>query len=98
MALVYCAQRGWTMGVLLVCGVVLPPEQQIKIVKEWIEQHPRKTRQSVFLEQYPNAKVEGDGVPCVYPCQIEHDMDNVMYCNTQSCVDCRRKFWMQEVE
>lgn len=27
------------------------PEQQIEIVEKWSNEHPRKTRQSVFLEQ-----------------------------------------------
>ena len=35
-------------------------EKVIAIVELWSKEHPRKTRQSVFLEQYPNAKtVEG---------------------------------------
>lgn len=29
------------------------PEQQVNTVKVWAEQHPAKTRQDVFLEQYP---------------------------------------------
>lgn len=32
------------------------PEQQIEIVDKWSKEHPRKTRQSVFLEQYPVRK------------------------------------------
>lgn len=75
------------------------PEQQIRIVEEWSAAHPRKTRQSVFLEQYPNAKVVGDtDIPWVYPCQIDHSMENVTRCNSLSCSDCRREFWAQEVE
>ena len=72
---------------------------QVAIVEEWSAAHPRKTRQSVFLEQYPNASVVGDtGTPCVYPCYIEQGMKDVNYCKSLSCYDCRREFWMQEVE
>lgn len=76
------------------------PEQQIRIVEEWSAAHPRKTRQSVFLEQYPNARIDdGTGVPAVYPCSIEKDMmEDVKPCNSLSCLDCRREFWTQEVE
>lgn len=76
----------------------VPPEDVVKEVEEWSTAHPRQTRQTVFLRQYPNAKVDGNGVPCVYPCEIEHGMENVVDCNTQSCIDCRQIFWMQEVE
>lgn len=73
--------------------------QIVKNTEEWAAAHPRKTRKSVFLEQYPNAKVVADtDIPCVYPCDIEQGMEDVNYCESLSCYDCRREFWMQEVE
>lgn len=74
------------------------PEQQINLVKEWAAAHPRKTRQSVFLELYPNARVTADGIVDIWPCDVAKNMQNVIYCNSLSCIDCRREFWMQEVE
>ena len=73
-------------------------EDVVKEVEEWSAAHPCKTRQSVFLEQWPNAKVFVDGVldfcpqelDSRYPCQST-DVD-------MCCQSCRRKFWMQEVE
>lgn len=77
----------------------IPAEDVVKEVEEWSAAHPRKTRQSVFLEQYPNAKIADDtGMPSVYPCVIEKGMKSVKYCNSLSCTDCRREFWGQEVE
>lgn len=73
------------------------PEQQINLVKEWAAEHPRKTRQSVFLEHWPNAKVDDTGVLCVYPCDVGHDHPNCTHCKGIYCSDCRRKFWMKEV-
>lgn len=74
-------------------------EEIVREVKEWAAAHPRKTRHSVFLEQYPGAKIDSiTGVPIVYPCQIEQGIENVTHCNSLSCSDCRREFWMQEVE
>ena len=32
-------------------------EKVVSIVEKWSSEHPRKTRQSVFLEQWPNAQV-----------------------------------------
>lgn len=86
------------------CPINLPspyytPEERVKIVEEWAKSHPRKTRQSVFMEQWPNAKVVYDeGVLALYPCVVEKKMQNVRYCNSLSCADCRREFWTQEVE
>lgn len=77
------------------------PEQQINIVKEWADKHPRKTRQSVFLEQYPEARLDADGVLVVCPASIvqSHRMnDGVCRDYHTKCVNCRREFWLQEVE
>ena len=71
----------------------------VKNTEEWSAAHPRKTRQDVFLEQWPNAKIIPDtNTLDVYPCVIEPTMQNTGRCVNQSCVDCRREFWSQEVE
>lgn len=71
----------------------------VRIVEEWSAAHPRNTRQSVFLEQYPNAKVvDGIGIVYVWPCEIERGMEDVKHCNSLSCDECRREFWSQEVK
>lgn len=81
------------------CGGLrdLDVERVVGAVEEWSVAHPRKTRQSVFLEQYPNAKVNDKGTIEIWPCNVEKNMQNVIYCNSLSCADCRREFWMQEV-
>ena len=74
------------------------PEEQADIVETWSTAHPRKTRQSVFLEQHPNAKLNAKGIVDIWPCEVEKNMQNVTYCNSLSCEDCRREFWTQEAE
>ena len=74
------------------------PEQQIEIVEKWSKEHPHKTRQSVFLKQYPNARVNAKGTVDIWPCAVEKNMQNVRHCNSLFCADCRREFWMKEVE
>lgn len=72
-------------------------EKAIPIVEKWSAEHPRKTRQSIFLEQFPYAKCF-NGILIICPemldtsfsCPIEAD-DNI------NCNDCCRKFWEQEV-
>lgn len=77
------------------------PYQQINTVKVWAEQHPRKTRQSVFLEQYPEAMIDADGVLSVCPAPIvqSHRLDGGG-CRDyhKKCEVCRSEFWLQEVE
>ena len=73
-------------------------EKIVELVDEWSVAHPPKTRQSVFLEQYPNARVGAKGIVDIWPCKVEKNMQNVTYCNSLSCEDCRREFWVQEVE
>ena len=76
-------------------------EDVVKEVEEWSAAHPRKTRQSVFLEQYPEARIGDDGVLQINPCSISASHRNARgNCVNmrRECPDCRREFWMQEVE
>ena len=76
-------------------------DRSVAIVEQWSKEHPRKTRQSVFLEQYPEADIDGYGVITICPAKLfkAHRSGN-RRCNNQEklCIDCRREFWMQEVE
>lgn len=71
---------------------------QIAIVEEWSAAHPRKIRQDVFLEQWPNAKCVGN-ILTICPQLVNMRFSCSAYSNVDiGCPDCRRKFWMQEVE
>ena len=77
------------------------PEEQNEFMEAWSTAHPRKTRQSVFLEQYPEASIDADGVLYVCPAPIfhSHRLEGGGCRNVhKKCIDCRREFWMQEVE
>lgn len=77
-------------------------EKIVNGVEQWLNEHPRKTRQSVFLEQWPDAIISDDGLPEVGPCQLRAGLirgDSVDDCENRGlCTECRREFWMQEVE
>ena len=71
----------------------------VAMVEEWSAAHPRKTRQSVFLEQYPEAEIDKCGCLMLCPKRISADCRNRYgNCTNRVCPDCRREFWMQEVE
>lgn len=79
----------------------LDAADQVAIVEKWSAAHPRKTRQSVFLEQYPETIIDERGILYVCPMYISADhRDKNGECGDQDqmCIDCRSKFWMQEVE
>lgn len=72
---------------------------QITMVEEWSAAHPRKTRQSVFLEQWPEAEIDESGCLMLCPLTVSAERRNRHgECTTLVCSSCRRKFWMQEVE
>lgn len=75
-------------------------EDVVAEVEQWSVAHPRKTRQSVFLEQWPEARIDKAGILEIFPCAVSTALRNKRECCTSdfSCSDCRREFWMQEVE
>lgn len=83
------------------CMEGMDPQKCIFVVEQWAAEHPAKTRQSVFLEQYPEARIGDDGVLQIYPCLISASHRNARgNCVTmrRECPDCRREFWLAEVE
>ena len=76
------------------------PVIAVKVVENWSAAHPRKTRQSVFLDNYPCARIDSQSV--LYACPADAYGNNVCPKNKNGapiiCYDCRREFWMQEVE
>lgn len=76
-------------------------EDVVKEVEEWSAAHPRKTRQSVFLEQYPESFVDESGVLRLCPRYISEELrnsDGMCKEPGKHCVDCCNEFWMKEVE
>ena len=83
-------------------GSTLDATAQVAIVEEWSAAHPRKNRQSVFLEQYPEAAALDEyGVLRICPMGISaahRGNDGLCKNPERPCMDCRHEFWMQEVE
>lgn len=75
------------------------PEDVVSEVEEWAKKNSVKTRQSVFLEHYPNVRLV-DGVVDIAPCQMEPKSYSIgaAGCKYAPCVICRSEYWMQEVE
>lgn len=74
----------------------------VAAVEQWSKENPRKTRQSVFLEQWPEVELTKDGVISICPVAVSSAYRNKTGgCASPTlprCAVCRREFWMQEVE
>lgn len=72
----------------------------VNVIETWSENNPIRTRQSVFLEQWPEAMVDKENTPSVCPQYLdrnfkcERDGNGYKY----GCGDCRRKFWRKGIE
>lgn len=80
----------------------IPAEDVVKEVEAWSAAHPRKTRQDVFLEHYPNAPRDRNKLLTACPKCLDADVScvdkNATVKKFKSCDVCRRDFWTQEVE
>lgn len=68
----------------------------VEYIEQWAKENPAKTRQSKFLKLFSNAKLDHDGILEILPCLV--DNFHVENCSVKYCKDCRRNYWLQEVE
>lgn len=69
----------------------------VEIAEQWEKDHPAKTRQSEFLKMFPNTLLDDIGVIHVCPNNIDTTIECQINAN-RTCNDCRRDYWLQEVE
>lgn len=76
----------------------IEPISLVSKVEQWAKEHPVKTRQSVFLEQFPNAPIyTNTHNVALDPCLVDTTLRG--HCPTgRGCDICRREFWSAEVE
>lgn len=68
------------------------PDKAITIVQEWSDEHQKKTYLSEFLKHYPNAVVNGDGIPDAI-CPYDLGLTNKHECE-RTCIEC----WNQHIK
>lgn len=77
-------------------------EDGVSIVEQWSKEHPVKTRQSELLKMFPSALI-ADGLLCICPRTLDPktystDTGCSHIGNSITCRDCRRNFWLKEIE
>ena len=70
------------------------PEELVSTVEKWSKEHWAKTRQSEFLEMFPNARMTELGSLKICPADVDRNIE----CSGENCTDCRKKYWLEEVE
>ena len=79
------------------CMEGMDPQKCISVIEQWAAEHPVKTRQSEILKMLPGAAIgEMDGCLTSNPCNFYPKMREE--CSGRICSDCRREFWLAEVE
>ena len=76
-------------------------EGMVEAAEQWAAEHPAKTRQSVFLEQYPETKILEDGTIVICPLSVSaayREKDGSCAIRSGSCAECKKAFWLAEVE
>lgn len=71
----------------------------IKTVQEWSDKHPIKTRQSEFLNLFPDACVRYWRDSCLVLDICPRELDKHFICKKSIfCADCQKDYWLAEVE
>lgn len=80
------------------------PNKANEIILKWCKEHPVKTRQSEFLEMFPNAMKDGDVIN-IDPCVVDETLHLASTCwecakknNVEDCEECRKNYWLAGVD
>lgn len=75
-------------------------KKRVEIVEKWGKENPVKTRKDELLKVFPYAPLTGDGVPKICPGNVDgkrYTADKTGYNCPDSCLKCREKYWLEEV-
>lgn len=66
-----------------------------KIVSNWCEEHPIRTRLTEFLKMFPDAQLDSYG----FPISCVNRYHNICCtANNNNCNICKTKYWNQEIK
>lgn len=95
-----CPLNGRANGMNVACVTLIRcyPYKANEIILKWCEEHPIKTRQSEFLKMFPNArKVNNTGMLSICPNIVDTTFSK-SFCESRSCLDCYKNYWLAEVD
>lgn len=66
-----------------------------KAVEDWSAAHPANTRAELFKKSYPHSPTDDYGALFICPLNV----GETITCTAEvSCPDCRKKYWLKEVQ
>mgnify|MGYP000822573146 FL=1 len=71
---------------------ILYPEEAIKIIQRWSDEHSQRTYLSELLKNFPNAPLHDDGTPCLCPSDLGWS-DSRECREDDNCIKC----WNQPI-
>ena len=87
-----------TEGNRCMCLTKENAKEAVAIVEKWSKEYPKKTRQSEFLKEYPNATLSIlDNHPSIDPCKLDGTLHNESRCHNLCCSGCREQYWTEEI-
>ena len=70
----------------------------VKIVEEWLEKNPKKTRLSEFKRLFPNNTIYYGEYPALCVTRFDKSINCKNFGADWSCTECKRIFWDEEIE
>lgn len=81
------------------CGDEKEQKRLVEIVEAWNKEHPAKTRQSMLLEIFPDITTfDFEGATILSSCPSNFFDPYKCIGNFMTCDECRKKFWLEEIE
>ena len=72
------------------------PDKANEIILNWCKEHPVKTRQDKFLEMFPNAPKDKNGIIDLCPDCIDTNIE--CFHSAKKCAECCKNYWLAEVD
>ncbi len=84
-----CSENNGTSG-LVSCTAfeMLYPKKAIEIVQKWSDEHPQRTYLTEFLEHYPNAELDENGIPKICLWKLGLPAIEERNCIEGDCIKC----------
>lgn len=101
---VECRLNSNNNGENVACSILekLKPEVWCEIVEKWAADNPIETRQTRFLQRYPEAKLDSNSVIAIcprymgyIPSHCQDDIDHIDF-HPRDCKGCRQRYWGEE--
>ena len=69
----------------------------VQIVEQWAKEHPVKTRQSEFMNMFPETEMIDDYIS-ICPSRVSKEYRGSDANCSINCDKCKRDFWLKEIE